>query len=97
MKVRKAIIPAAGLGTRFLPATKAQPRSAAVNPLYSILLKKQLIPVLRSFLLLQGETRDRLRIILTVPWSWKRLCKKATMQICSNWLMIFPTWWIFTT
>ena len=24
MKVRKAIIPAAGLGTRFLPATKAQ-------------------------------------------------------------------------
>ena len=26
MKVRKAIIPVAGLGTRFLPATKAQPK-----------------------------------------------------------------------
>ena len=26
MKVRKAIIPAAGLGTRFLPATKAMPK-----------------------------------------------------------------------
>ena len=26
MKVRKAIIPAAGLGTRFLPATKALPK-----------------------------------------------------------------------
>src|SRR5690554_1833161 len=26
MRVRKAIIPAAGLGTRFLPATKAQPK-----------------------------------------------------------------------
>jgi UTP--glucose-1-phosphate uridylyltransferase len=25
-KVRKAVIPAAGLGTRFLPATKAQPK-----------------------------------------------------------------------
>lgn len=25
-KVRKAIIPAAGLGTRFLPATKAMPK-----------------------------------------------------------------------
>ena len=24
--VRKAVIPAAGLGTRFLPATKAQPK-----------------------------------------------------------------------
>src|SRR6202049_4910343 len=26
MKVRKAVFPAAGLGTRFLPATKAQPK-----------------------------------------------------------------------
>src|SRR5437660_3564719 len=26
MKIRKAIFPAAGLGTRFLPATKAQPK-----------------------------------------------------------------------
>lgn len=25
-KIRKAVIPSAGLGTRFLPATKAQPR-----------------------------------------------------------------------
>ena len=25
-KIRKAVIPAAGLGTRFLPATKAQPK-----------------------------------------------------------------------
>ncbi len=27
-KIRKAIIPAAGLGTRFLPATKAQPKES---------------------------------------------------------------------
>jgi UTP--glucose-1-phosphate uridylyltransferase len=26
MRIRKAVIPAAGLGTRFLPATKAQPK-----------------------------------------------------------------------
>ncbi|MFW6306980.1 MAG: sugar phosphate nucleotidyltransferase, partial [Bacillota bacterium] len=26
MKVKKAVIPAAGLGTRMLPATKAQPK-----------------------------------------------------------------------
>ena len=25
-KIRKAVFPAAGLGTRFLPATKAQPK-----------------------------------------------------------------------
>ncbi|EAC6269010.1 UTP--glucose-1-phosphate uridylyltransferase, partial [Listeria monocytogenes] len=26
MRVKKAVIPAAGLGTRFLPATKAMPK-----------------------------------------------------------------------
>ena len=26
VKIRKAVIPAAGMGTRFLPATKAQPK-----------------------------------------------------------------------
>ncbi|WP_315373368.1 sugar phosphate nucleotidyltransferase, partial [Paenibacillus xylanexedens] len=26
MRIKKAVIPAAGLGTRFLPATKAQPK-----------------------------------------------------------------------
>ncbi|TEB13749.1 UTP--glucose-1-phosphate uridylyltransferase [Pelotomaculum propionicicum] len=26
MKIKKAVIPAAGLGTRFLPATKSQPK-----------------------------------------------------------------------
>ena len=30
-KVRKAIIPAAGLGTRFLPATKAMPKEMLTN------------------------------------------------------------------
>jgi len=29
-KVRKAVLPAAGLGTRFLPATKAQPKEMLV-------------------------------------------------------------------
>lgn len=34
MKIKKAIIPAAGLGTRFLPATKAMP--------------KEMLPILES-------------------------------------------------
>ena len=28
-RIRKAVIPAAGFGTRFLPATKAQPKGNA--------------------------------------------------------------------
>ena len=31
MKVTKAVIPAAGLGTRVLPATKAQPKRDVSN------------------------------------------------------------------
>ena len=29
-KIRRAVFPAAGLGTRFLPATKAQPKEMLV-------------------------------------------------------------------
>ena len=35
-KVRKAIIPAAGLGTRFLPVTKAMPKEC-----YQLLINQQ--------------------------------------------------------
>lgn len=31
MSIKKAIIPAAGLGTRFLPVTKAQPKEMLPN------------------------------------------------------------------
>ena len=31
MKVRKAVFPVAGLGTRFLPATKAMPKEMLPN------------------------------------------------------------------
>lgn len=39
MKIKKAIIPAAGFGTRFLPATKAQPKEM-------LLMKKPALPLL---------------------------------------------------
>jgi UTP--glucose-1-phosphate uridylyltransferase len=44
-KVRKAIIPAAGLGTRFLPATKAMPKEMLP------IVDKPSLPVLRILLL----------------------------------------------
>ena len=47
MKIRKAVIPAAGLGTRFLPATKSVPKEMIPlvdNRPCSTLLKKLWLP-----------------------------------------------------
>lgn len=52
MKVRKAVIPAAGLGTRFLPATKALPKEMLPivdKPTISLSLKKQRSQELKIF------------------------------------------------
>ena len=52
MVLRKAVIPAAGLGTRFLPATKAMPKEMLPivdKPTISILLKRQWPVVLKKF------------------------------------------------
>lgn len=51
-KVRKAIIPAAGLGTRFLPATKALAKEMLPivdTPTIQYIIKKQWIVELKKF------------------------------------------------
>lgn len=50
MRIKKAVIPAAGLGIRFLPATKAQPKEMLPivdKPAINTLLKKQCNQALR--------------------------------------------------
>ena len=52
MKVRKAVFPAAGLGTRFLPATKAQPkemRQQNLGRLYSCQRNPQVLTKVADF------------------------------------------------
>jgi UTP-glucose-1-phosphate uridylyltransferase len=43
MRVRKAIIPAAGLSSIFLPATKAMPKEIQLLDYLSTILNKELI------------------------------------------------------
>jgi len=45
-KIRKAVFPVAGFGTRFLPATKAMPKElypSLISHLYNTLQKKLLL------------------------------------------------------
>ena len=64
MKVRKAVIPAAGLGTRFLPATKAQAKMLPIVDKPTIqYIKRGCRGGLEEILLLPEEIRKPSRII----------------------------------
>lgn len=60
MKVRKAIIPAAGLGTRFLPATKAQPKEmipVVDTPAIQYIVEEAVASGIEEILIITGRNK----------------------------------------
>ena len=60
MKVRKAVIPAAGLGTRFLPATKAQPKEMLPiidKPTLQIIIEEAVQSGIQEILIITGRNK----------------------------------------
>lgn len=60
MKVRKAIIPAAGLGTRFLPATKAQPKEILPivdKPTIQYIIEEAVASGIEEILIITGRNK----------------------------------------
>ena len=60
MKVRKAIIPAAGLGTRFLPATKAQPKEMLPivdKPILQYIIEEAVSSGIEEILIITGRNK----------------------------------------
>jgi UTP--glucose-1-phosphate uridylyltransferase len=60
MKVRKAIIPAAGLGTRFLPATKAQPKEMLPivdKPTIQYIIEEAISSGIEEILIITGRNK----------------------------------------
>ncbi|WZL73653.1 UTP--glucose-1-phosphate uridylyltransferase GalU [Clostridiaceae bacterium 35-E11] len=60
MKVRKAIIPAAGLGTRFLPATKAQPKEMLPivdKPTIQYIIEEAIASGIEDILIITGRNK----------------------------------------
>jgi UTP--glucose-1-phosphate uridylyltransferase len=58
MKLRKAIIPAAGLGTRFLPATKAQPKEMLPivdKPTIQYIIEEAIASGIEDILIISGR------------------------------------------
>ena len=62
----KAVIPAAGFGTRFLPATKAQPKE--MLPVYDK-------PTIQYVIEEAVETKGQSKTISTSPLNWSKLYK----------------------
>lgn len=61
MKVRKAIIPAAGLGTRFLPATKAQPKEMLPivdKPTLQYIIEEAVASGIEEILIITGRNKN---------------------------------------
>lgn len=61
MKVRKAVIPAAGLGTRFLPATKAQPKEMLPivdKPTLQLVIEEAVKSGIEEILIITGRNKS---------------------------------------
>lgn len=61
MRVRKAIIPAAGLGTRFLPATKAQPKEMLPivdKPTLQYIIEEAVNSGIEEILIITGRNKN---------------------------------------
>ena len=59
-RVRKAVIPAAGLGTRFLPATKAQPKEMLPivdKPTIQYIIEEAIASGIEEFLIVTGRNK----------------------------------------
>lgn len=60
MKVRKVVIPAAGLGTRFLPATKAQPKEMLPivdKPTIQYIVEEAVASGIESIIIITGRSK----------------------------------------
>src|SRR5580700_3415670 len=60
-RVRKAVLPAAGLGTRFLPATKAQPKEmlpVVDKPLIQYVVEECVTSGIENIIIVTGRGKD---------------------------------------
>lgn len=75
MKVRKAIIPAAGLGTRFLPATKALPKEMLPivdKPTIQFIVEEAKASGIEDILIVTGKINVQLKIISMQILNWNK-------------------------
>jgi UTP--glucose-1-phosphate uridylyltransferase len=88
MKIRKAIIPAAGLGTRFLPATKAQAKEMLPivdKPTIQYIVEEALASGIEEILIITGRGKRSIEHHFTKSYQLEdMLLKKQKMAILED-------------
>lgn len=90
MKVRKAIIPAAGMGTRVLPASKAVPKemlNIVDKPAIQYIVEEAFASGIEEVLIITNRNKGAIEDHLTIPMSLKISLKatkarKRSMRMC---------------
>jgi UTP--glucose-1-phosphate uridylyltransferase len=75
-KIRKAIFPAAGLGTRFLPATKAQPKEMLPlvdKPIIQYVIEEAVASGLTSIIIVTGRGKNAIEDHFDVSYELEKL------------------------
>jgi len=78
-KLRKAVFPAAGLGTRFLPATKAQPKEMLPlvdKPIIQYVIEEAVAAGLTSIIIVTGRGKNAIEDHFDVSYELERLLEK---------------------
>ncbi|MCH7977958.1 MAG: UTP--glucose-1-phosphate uridylyltransferase GalU [Acidobacteria bacterium] len=82
-KVRKAVFPAAGLGTRFLPATKAQPKEMLPlvdKPLIQYVIEEAVDSGIESIIIITGRGKNAIEDHFDVSYELENLLSEQGKQ-----------------
>src|ERR1041385_2602728 len=78
-KIRKAVFPAAGLGTRFLPATKASPKEMLPlvdKPLIQYTVEEAVASGITSILIITGRDKSAIEDHFDISFELEHLLKE---------------------
>ena len=88
MKVKKAVFPVAGLGTRFLPATKSSPKEMLPlidKPLVQYVVEEAVASGIEQILFVTGRGKraieDHFDISIELEWHLEEKGKQQTLKV----------------
>lgn len=86
-KIRKVVIPAAGLGTRFLPATKAQPKEMLPivdKPTIQYIVEEAIASGVESIIIITGKNKRAIEDHFDCNVELELSLKRVVNMICFN-------------